>query len=321
MNETPGAQNTVFTPIRVSTLRGDMQIPFDVYVRVAGKHILYCRSGSSFEGVRLARLKSKKLKQMFIRPEDEIPYGQYMEQNIDQAYDRKSNKSPTVRAEVIQGFQQAAAEQFIESPDQEMFYNHLHSSMQRFVEFLKSDPDGGRALLNMENVDQSITHHSVNVAALAVLMVLESKLKTTEQLQNLATGCLLHDIEHTFSGFDVARSVANLDPVELKTYHSHPADGAGRLKHCTFIDQLVFKIIEQHEENANGTGFPRNLSEREMDPLVLFAATANYYDRLVSFERKQPKEAVRHMMIEKLGLYPLDNLQILQRLLKKLNLV
>jgi hypothetical protein len=45
-----------FTSVRVSTLRGDLRIPFDVYVKVAGKFILYCRSGSSFEGVRLERL-------------------------------------------------------------------------------------------------------------------------------------------------------------------------------------------------------------------------------------------------------------------------
>src|SRR5690349_17545295 len=119
-----------YTPIRVSTLRGDIKIPFDVFVRVAGKYILYCRQGSSFEGERLARLKSKKLKQMFIRPEDEIPYAQYLEESIDSAY--RGGKSLDIRAEVIQGFQQAAAEQYMEDPNQEFFYNHIKSSMQRF---------------------------------------------------------------------------------------------------------------------------------------------------------------------------------------------
>src|ERR1700682_5240686 len=93
-----------FTAIRVATLRGDIQIPFDVYVPVAVKYILYCRAGSSFEGKRLDRLKAKKLKKMYLRPEDQIPYSQYLEQSIDQAYS-KSDKAIELGAEVIQGVQ------------------------------------------------------------------------------------------------------------------------------------------------------------------------------------------------------------------------
>ena len=75
-----------FTPIRVASLRGDIKTPFDVYIHVAGKYILYLRKGSSFEGTRLERLKAKKLKKMYISPDDEIPYKQYLEESIDKAY-------------------------------------------------------------------------------------------------------------------------------------------------------------------------------------------------------------------------------------------
>ncbi|MGZ3722165.1 MAG: HD-GYP domain-containing protein, partial [Bdellovibrionales bacterium] len=103
-----------YTPIRVASLRGDLKIPFDAYIFVAGKHILYCRKGSSFEGKRLERLKAKKLKKLFVKPEDEIPYRQYLEQSIDTAYNAKGPIE--MRAEVIQGFQQSAAEEFMEDP-------------------------------------------------------------------------------------------------------------------------------------------------------------------------------------------------------------
>ena len=309
-----------YTPIQVSTLRGDTKTPFDVFVKVAGKYILYCRAGSSFEGERLQRLKAKKLKKMYVRQADEIPYAQYLEQNIDAAYDAKSNKSLEVRAEVIQGFQQAAADQYMDEPKNEFFYNHVRSSMQRFVEFLQKDEKGAAALLKMENVDQSISHHSVNVAALAVVMVGDSKHKETNQLQMLATGCLVHDLDHVHTGLDVARPLGAFSPDEMAQYKEHPLQGANRLQGVAFVDQLVMNIVLQHEEDSKGTGFPKGLTERDMDPLVVVAATANAYDRLVSFEKMHPRDALKHMMIEKLGVYPLDYLQILQRLLKRLNL-
>ena len=56
-----------FVPIRVSTLRGDLKINFDAYVKVNEKHILYLRKGDSFEGSRLKRLKDKKVRKMWRR--------------------------------------------------------------------------------------------------------------------------------------------------------------------------------------------------------------------------------------------------------------
>ena len=92
-----------FLPIRVSTLRGDLKIPFNAYVQVAGKHIMYCREGDSFEGYRLNRLRDKKIKKLFIALEQESLYRQYVQTSIDLAYDVKSRVPLETRAEVVLG--------------------------------------------------------------------------------------------------------------------------------------------------------------------------------------------------------------------------
>lgn len=311
---------TEFTPIRVSTLRGDIKIPFDVYVLVAGKYIHYCRSGESFEGKRLDRLKAKKLKKMYIRPDDSVPYKQYLEQSIDAAYDTKSGKSLEVRAEVIQGFQQAESEVYMEDPLSQMQYNHMRSSMQRFVEFLQREPAGAGAILKLENIDLSITHHSVNVATITTAMVLDLKLKENAQMELLALGCMVHDIDHFYTGVDVTKPFSKLTPEEKEVYRSHPLKGADRLTGAKFLDQMVLNIVLQHEEFSNGSGYPKGTLEKDMDPLVMVAATANAYDRLVSFEKMTPKDAMKFMFIDKVGLYPLNYMQSLQKNLKSLGM-
>jgi HD-GYP domain-containing protein (c-di-GMP phosphodiesterase class II) len=309
-----------FTPIRVATLRGDLKIPFDVYIKIAGKFIHYCRRGSSFEGSRLDRLKSKKLKKMFIRPEDEIPYRQYLEASIDAAYGQK-DKPIEIRAEVIQGFQQAEAEQYMEDPMDEMSYKHVRSSVQRFVEFLEKEPRSVQALLKLKNTDHSVTHHSVNVASLSASMVIETQMREGVPLHLLALGCMVHDIEHFYSDMDLTKPPSQMPKEELEVYERHPLAGAHRLQGVTFLDQLVVNIITQHEEHADGSGFPKGLLGDEMDPLVLIAATANAYDRLISFESLSPKDALKTLLIDKMGVYPLNYLQALQDILKKQGLV
>ena len=128
-----------FIPIRVSTLRGDLKIDFDAYVKVAGKYILYCRQGDSFEGDRLKRLKSKKLKKMYIRLEEEDLYRGYMSQSIDMAYNNSPERSLKIRAEIIQGAQQAVAEDLMEDPESEAFYEVAKNSSGRFADFIKNE--------------------------------------------------------------------------------------------------------------------------------------------------------------------------------------
>jgi len=99
-----------YTPIRTSVLRGDQKISFDVYVEINSKHILYLRKGDSFEGSRLLRLKDKKVKKMYITPESEQLYREYMEQNIDRAYGKNSTQNVEDRVQIAHGLQQAAVE-------------------------------------------------------------------------------------------------------------------------------------------------------------------------------------------------------------------
>lgn len=49
-----------YTPVRVSTLRGDQKIDFDLYVKLPTKYIHYAREGSQFNKERIIRLKEKK---------------------------------------------------------------------------------------------------------------------------------------------------------------------------------------------------------------------------------------------------------------------
>lgn len=305
-----------FVPIRTTTLRGDLKIPFDIYVRVAGKFILYCRAGESFEGKRLERLRAKKIRVMFVKNDDDIPYRQYLEASIDRAYKNSDNPIET-RAEVIQGFQQAAAEEFFDEPTNEMTYKHAHSSIQRLYHFVNEQPKAAAALLKIKNDDASVSHHCLNVALLAMLLAKQNGV-TEANIELLGLGCLLHDIDLIDRNIDLTIPKKDLPPETLQTYLGHPFEGAKRLQASPFIERQVLTIVLQHEENIKGTGFPNGLPGVQLDPLVIMAATANAYDQMVSFEKLEHKKAIVNLLMDKVGLYPLNYIKDLQSILKSL---
>lgn len=303
-----------YLPIRVSTLRGDQKTDFDVYLKIGEKMILYVRTGDSFEGDRLQRLKEKKLKKMFILPEHEKRYRDYISKSLEAAYDNKSGKDLQTRAEIIQGQQQANAEELFDNPDQKT-YATTKEDINKYVNFLMTNDKAVNSIFKIENSDKSISHHGVNVATLTT--ALAQKLKVDPKIMHLmALGALLHDYGHQDSGLEIARPLSSLSKEELALYRRHPEAGIAALQEQKHFDQLVLNIVAQHEECIDGSGFPKQLRENEMDPTVIMVSSANAFDRLMTLESLDPKEAGKKMMIEKVGKHPLNHIQILGGLLK-----
>jgi HD-GYP domain-containing protein (c-di-GMP phosphodiesterase class II) len=311
-----------YVPIRVSTLRGDQKIDFDAYVKINDKYILYLRSGDSFEGDRLKRLRDKKLKKMFILPDAEEKYRNYLHRNIEMAYNRNSGQSLSNRVEIIQGNQQSNAEAVMENPENEFIYNETRDAAGQFVDFLaQEDPLAMQSIMKMDNVDQNICHHGVTVSTLAVSLAKRLNIYDPKQLQLLTLGSLLHDFEHFHSGILINRPLSAFTPEELQLYKTHPIVGGQKVRDKKHFDQTVINIIVQHEEYIDGSGFPNGLNEAKIDPLAMITASCNALDRLITFEGINKKDAVKKLMISSVGKYPLAHIQALGDIMNSIKFV
>lgn len=306
-----------YVPIRVSTLRGDLKIDFDAYIKINDKFILYIRKGDSFEGTRLDRLKEKKLRKMFIQPEQEALYRDYLTRNIERAYDGAGGASLQNRAEIVQGAQQSNVEEVMENPDDVTAYNETKGAAAKFVKFLSQEDQAFAHIININNADQSIAHHGVTVSTLAVCLAKKLGIVDPKQTQLLTLGALLHDFGHYHSPLTLNRPLKDFSTSELDVYKSHPGQGSESVKDKKHFDATVITIIAEHEEFIDGKGFPRGLTESKLDPLSVITASANALDRLVTFEGVPKKEAAKRLMITAVGRHPLNHIQILGDLMSK----
>lgn len=307
-----------YSPVRISVLRGDQKIGFDVFIEIGSKYILYLRKGESFEGARLQRLKDKKLKKMFIRDDDEPLYRSYIERNIEMAYDANSGQSMENRSQVIQGVQQAATEAVFDNPADEAVYKAAKEGTERFTQFLLAEDKAVKQLLAIENADQSLAHHGVSVATLAIEIAKVTGYADKKNLPIMALGGLLHDIGHVLSGQNVSRPLEAFTPEELALYKRHPIDGAKKLKDLKHMDLHVTQVILQHEESPDGTGFPEGLKESKTNPISVFVQTANMFDRLVTYEGLSQVDSVKKLFsAEYLGRYPLPHLNAIRSIMNR----
>lgn len=304
--------------IRVSTLRGDQKIGFDVFVKINDKMVHYLRRGDSFEGLRLKRLKEKKLKNLHILEDDEPNYRNYLKTNIDSAYDPNSKRDIQTRSEVIHGDQQSHVEIVFERPEDKGAYEETREASAKYVEFMMANVQATQAVLNIENSDKSLAHHGVTVATLAIALSQKLKMPDPKVKQWLTLGGLLHDIGLHDSKVNYSQPNNLLDVKDLALYKSHPLSGLEKVKSTDHFDPQIVRIILEHEECLDATGFPNKLHENSLDPLSIVVASCNAMDRLITFEGVSKLDAPKKLMIEKVGKHPLQQIKMLGEIIKGL---
>ncbi len=307
-----------YVPIRTSTLRGDQKISFDIFLLLNEKFIPYIRTGDSFEGGRLTKLKEKKVKKLYITPGDEAKYREYIQKNIEMAYDPKSNQALENRASVIQGHQQSNTEAVMENPKDEVAYNTAKDGSSKLADFIMREEASLKAVLALENTDQNLAAHGVTVSSIAVGIAKRIGYVDPKNLQFLVLGGLMHDLGHYYNGLNIARSIADFTPEELAKYKAHPHEAAEMVRELKHFDQNVIQIIAEHEECIDGSGFPLKLVEKKINPMSVMVGLANAYDRMVSFEKTPSKDAIKRLVVEKIGRYPLAQINAMKAIVKEL---
>jgi putative nucleotidyltransferase with HDIG domain len=151
--------------------------------------------------------------------------------------------------------------------------------------------------------------HALNVTVLA-LMLAKSLDMTDVYARELGMAALFHDVSKS----EMPRHKSFID--------QHCENSARMVKDAGMPDGVV-RIIMQHHEHVDGTGFPKHLVGAQIDPLAKVLAIVNAYDNLCNpfnpLTAMTPYEALAHMyatdhhkydatilklLIKMLGVYP-----------------
>src|SRR6185437_13853788 len=122
-----------------------------------------------------------------------------------------------------------------------------------------------RALMKMLGAkDTSTEEHTRRVAMLAVEIGEQLGLSKS-RLRSLAIGGLLHDIGKLSVPEEILQKPASLDDTEYEIVKLHPERGRELLSELGGFDDTVGRLVLDHHERLDGSGYPRGLDARELD--------------------------------------------------------
>ncbi|HEV7905460.1 MAG TPA: HD domain-containing phosphohydrolase [Pyrinomonadaceae bacterium] len=144
----------------------------------------------------------------------------------------------------------------------------------------------------LETRDTDTHGHSERVVSFSLRLGRELALNE-EQLRALEFGALLHDIGKIGIPDRILRKPAALTDEEWTTMRQHPALGGQILRGIKFLEGAS-RVVGQHHERWDGTGYPQGLRGEEIDFNARIFAVADAFDAMVStrvYRAGKPYEA------------------------------
>ena len=185
-----------------------------------------------------------------------------------------------------------------------------------------TDREASMHLVNVKGNDEDDHFHVVNVAVLS-LMLGNALMLEKDQLRKLGFSALFHDMGKSKIPAKVLRKKEKWTVAERKLYEMHPEYGVEMGREIKSLPQEAFRVIAQHHEAVDGSGFPKGLKGGEISAFAKIVRIANTYDnycnqidpkksmtpyQAVSFmyakERHKYEEEMLAAFISSLGVYP-----------------
>jgi HD-GYP domain-containing protein (c-di-GMP phosphodiesterase class II) len=186
------------------------------------------------------------------------------------------------------------------------------------------------ALQKLKQFDSSLATHALDTCILSLVVAVEIGLDETAQAQ-LGTGALLHDTGYARLPRNLVRRRDTCNEHERLLLQQHPALGTALFTETAGFDEAVIRIVAEHHERENGSGYPSGLKHDGISTLAMIVGIVDWYDGMVSRrggraamlpstavqrlfvagQQGQFKNTLAESVIRSIGIYPIGSLVLL----------
>jgi HD-GYP domain-containing protein (c-di-GMP phosphodiesterase class II) len=180
----------------------------------------------------------------------------------------------------------------------------VKKSIAEVVDLILSDDETSRYLLSITSNDYYTYTHSVNVGFMGVLLSKALfKQSTAHDMHELGAGFFLHDLGKVRVDATIINKRGILTDDEMDQMRQHPEMGHQILIETNQLTNECKKIVLQHHERFNGTGYPQKLKGEEIHLYGRICSLADVFDALTSdrpYRQKLPTFRALKLMKEEM---------------------
>lgn len=279
-----------YVNISLDKILPEMELPGDIYLSLNTKYICYKYAGDLIPSSKYNLFMMKKITNLFCKQVDLDKFLQWEKEVI------LKQKSALIRQVGIQNKDLVEARTAIKTEVFKLFTEPMtdekckkfQENTRRLVGDLISKPSSKTILKKLMVFNPNMADHAVNVATVAVYLAMNMGYNHQLILEHIYMGSLLHDFGKTQFDPKILEKSSD-EEIELMM-KKHPELGVEALLKMKGLAQEVLKIVAEHHEYFDGSGYPKGLRGSRIYELAKIVTIANEFETEASMHRGTMKE-------------------------------
>lgn len=177
----------------------------------------------------------------------------------------------------------------------------LRATVDDMVHYILNDDMVFMCLTGIRDIDNYTFLHCVDVCIYSVITAKALNM-SLDEIKEVAMAAILHDIGKCKIPLEILNKPDKLSEEEFFIIKNHAIYGMDILKNTPGLATRISKIVCQHHEKWDGTGYPLGLKNFDIDRSARIVAVADVYDALtanrVYRKRYMPHEAAEYLMAQ-----------------------
>lgn len=171
----------------------------------------------------------------------------------------------------------------------------IKQSVEKITESVLRNQDALLSLNQIRHKNTYLYDHAINTCVLAICFGKWKKLDYNSVI-NLGTAALLHDIGETKLDDRLINNKGYHNDIEFMETQKHVEYSVQLLSSTIGINSQIIKIVHQHHERYDGSGYPAQLQGNEIDPLAQILGLVDVYDAMTAETTYSYASAPTHVL-------------------------
>jgi len=277
-----------FVPVGSTLFKEIKNYPTDIHVKLStSKYVKVFKKGEVFEAEDFERYRKRGVKFLFIKPEESDVFIRAIQDSLKKVVSLKGKSAVKKINSIFEIVHSAIVSYGFTDEVKEM----ASESISETVTFIKKEPGLKNIFKDLLNDEGSyITQHSTLIPLIACMLATKFDFKSESTGFKLSLASFMHDI--TLKSDELAR-IQSLEELEAREdeftkediaiFKRHPVEAANMLRGMTNIPPDVDRIVIDHHEMPDGSGFPKKINHTRISLLSsIFIISHRFADELYS---------------------------------------
>jgi len=289
---TPKQENSPYLPILIKVLMAEERLTFAVYLKVSEgeqgeiRFLPYLENGEILQEAWKESLERVGIERLYFHEGDLDRVVAYLNNHLlltSAEPEHYREKYCILREHLSMSLHRAFQDPHL-GPNIKLAKN----SLEKLSNFMQQKGFPWKLVWEMLHQDYTLYNHSVNVGMIGMAMMAYLK-KSRRDCLIVGLAGLFHDLGLTQLNEEIVNKVEPLDPEERELLQRHPLLGYRLLQKNPQIPLDSLRLILEHHESADGSGYPQGLTLSQQHPYTRILFILETYDGLTTFRPYRPQ--------------------------------